>query len=88
MINVRKCRGLLVNRKQNVITFDYSIGGETLQQCDQMRYLGAIFYKKLPFLTHVFEITSSAYKKTWVCYYKLKTFFRNKHTGVTSQCLC
>lgn len=61
-LNIDKCCSMKFTRKQNIISFDYTINSSTLNTTEQVVDLGVTFQANFTFNKHYEQITKKAYR--------------------------
>lgn len=79
LLNITKCNVLSITRKQEPITYNYSINGDILSRPETFCDLGVIFDNKLSFTTHIDNIVAKSYK-TLGFVIRNSTLFNNSET--------
>jgi hypothetical protein len=81
-LNYSKCKILSITHKRTVIMYDYYMGNQLLERCENMKDLGIIIDRKLNWNVHVSKTVSKANKVMGLV---KRTVGYNAHTSVTRQ---
>lgn len=76
-VNIKKCVSMSYTKKKNKLVYNYSLGGELLDEVEYFKDLGVVFDSKLSFNRHIGDISTVAWR-TWGLVYRNFRQFRSQ----------